>query len=141
MVDGIQGVGQLLSARNVGRALMTRQEFMEVLSAQLRFQDPFAPMDNSEFLKQLVALEEIQSSAALTDGMSSFMNFFQLSIASGAIGKTIRAISEDGFTFEAPVDRVVVEDGEVLLGTPLGTVPFSSVMEVKATPEAPLQSQ
>lgn len=104
---------------------------MEVLTAQLRYQDPFAPMDNSEFLKQMVSLEEIQTNAVLSDSMGSMMNFFQLSIASGVIGKTVRAISEDGQTFEAPVDRVVIEDGQVLLGTPLGKVPFGNVTEVK----------
>jgi flagellar basal-body rod modification protein FlgD len=135
MVGSVQGVGQLFNAKNFDRTLLGREQFMEVLTAQLRYQDPFAPMDNSEFLKQMVALEEIQANAVMADSMSSFMNFFQLSIASGAIGKTVRAISEDGVPFEAPVDRVVIEDGEVLLGTPLGKVPFGNVTEVKLSSE------
>ena len=135
MVGGVAGVGQLFGTKSVDRSSLTRQQFMEVLSAQLRYQDPFAPMDNSEFLKQMVSLEEIQSSAALTDGMASFMKFFQFSIASGTIGKVVRAISADGVTFEAPVTKVAIEDGEILLGTPVGKVPFERVVEIKLTPE------
>jgi flagellar basal-body rod modification protein FlgD len=133
MVGAVNGIGQLFSGSNVKRAVMSREDFMEVLTAQLRYQDPFEPMDNSEFLKQMVAMEELQSNAALTDGMSSFMNFFQLSIASGAIGKVVKAISEDGVAFTAPVQKVVIEGGEVLLKTPLGTVPFANVTEISLT--------
>ncbi len=135
MVDPTPGIRQFLTAPNTDRALLSRSEFMEILTAQLTHQDPFDPMDNSEFLKQMVALEEIQASAALTDGMGAFMNFFQLSIASGAIGKTIVGINEAGNSIEALVEKVVVEGGNVLLDTADGRVPFPNVIEISLPPE------
>ncbi|HHT01260.1 MAG TPA: flagellar hook capping protein [Firmicutes bacterium] len=48
----------------VGEAQVGRDTFLQLLAAQLRYQDPLKPLDNSEFMVQLAqfsALEQMQA--------------------------------------------------------------------------------
>lgn len=51
-----QGTGSALSASlNV-----TGQQFLQLLVAQLKYQNPMQPLDSSQFLGQLATLEQVQ---------------------------------------------------------------------------------
>lgn len=132
MVESVGSIGALLGGTATKRSLMNREQFMKLLAAEISAQDPFAPMDNTQFLQQLVALEEVQASATMSDGMSSFMNFFQLSIASGTIGKSVKGLGASGDVVQGLVLKVKVQDGDVLLSTTAGDISFRNVMEVQA---------
>jgi flagellar basal-body rod modification protein FlgD len=88
------------------------QEFMELLIAELQNQDPLAPTETSEMLKQISLISEIDSTNRLTDTLSALMTNQNLSTASGMIGKSIRAIGADGAPVEGVVDRVSIEIDE-----------------------------
>ena len=132
MVAPISGFGGLFGSAVSQRAGINREQFMKLLAAEISNQDPLAPMDNTQFLQQLVAMEDLRASAAMTDGMGSFMNFFQLSIASQTIGKVVKGITADNQPIQGVVLKVKVEDGKVVLTTTAGTLPFGSVSEIEA---------
>lgn len=132
MVEAVNAIGGLLGSAAAKRSSMSREQFMKLLAAQMSAQDPFSPMDNSEFLQQMVSLEQVQASAAMSDGMTSFMNFFQLSIASGTIGKVVKGLNAGGDVVQGIVLKIKMQDQNVLLSTTAGDVNFRDVMEVQA---------
>ena len=132
MIGPIGNFGGLLGNAASQKAGITREQFMKLLAAEISNQDPLEPMDNTQFLQQLVSMEQLKSASAVTDGMSGFMNFFQLSIASGTIGQVVKGISDDGEALQGVVLKVKVEGGKILLSTTGGTLPFSNVTEIEA---------
>ncbi len=110
-------------------------DFLELMSAQLKNQDPFAPMENGEFIAQMAqfstvnGLEEIKT--ALT-GLSEEMNSFRISNASSLVGKqvlvtgnTARANSEGEIhgmvTLSERADRVKITYKDDITGETLHT--------------------
>jgi flagellar basal-body rod modification protein FlgD len=77
---------------------MTQMDFLQMLTAQMRSQDPMNPMDGQEFASQLAqfsSLQELQSMGT-TMGQTLQANLllaqsFNNTMAAGFIGKTVRA--------------------------------------------------
>ncbi|WP_121253518.1 flagellar hook capping FlgD N-terminal domain-containing protein [Nocardioides ferulae] len=73
-----------------------KQMFLELMVAQLRYQDPLNPTDSGEFLAQsaqFTALEKMQAVADQTAAMVSAQLAFG---ASGLVGKQISYVDADG---------------------------------------------
>lgn len=100
-----------------GAALPTQSlqgtgDFMTLLVAQLRAQDPMSPMDPSEFMSQLAQLQSVAElqkiGGLLADG--------SLGDAVGLIGRTVQwADPGSGQLRSAPVERVEMAGGECRL--------------------------
>lgn len=90
------------------QSLSSSDDFMVLLVAQLRAQDPLSPMDPSEFMTQLAQLQsvaELQSIGRLLADSS-------LSDAVNLIGRVIRwADPATGEINHAMVERVELSDG------------------------------
>src|SRR5215217_2763259 len=92
-----------------------KEMFLQLLVAQMRYQDPMNPTDSSQFLAQsaqFTALEKMQDVADKT------AQLFQAQIsfgASGLIGKTVTWTDADGATQTGSVHGVTFGvDGPVL---------------------------
>ncbi|KAA1173860.1 flagellar hook assembly protein FlgD [Marinobacter salinexigens] len=82
-----------------GNSELGRGEFMELMLAQLKNQNPLEPQDNGDFIAQLAqfsSLEEIQNlSSTVDDAMGQFRSSQALQ-ASAMVGKTVLAPSGVG---------------------------------------------
>lgn len=82
-----------------GTSELGRNEFMELMLAQLKNQNPLEPQDNGEFISQLAqfsSLEEMQGlSGAVEDVVGQFRSTQALQ-ASAMVGKTVLAPSQVG---------------------------------------------
>lgn len=104
-----------------------KNEFMQLLAAQLSSQDPLEPSKDTEFIAQLAqfsSLEQMQN-------LNSTMNAYQ---AYSLAGKYVNAevTFEDGSTGVIPgiVDRIISKDGEMYAQIGDYTVKTSSITEV-----------
>ena len=118
------------------RARMTQDQFLKMLIGQLQNQDPMEPMDNGQFLDQVMQMQQLQTSASLSDGISGLLKFQTLATASGMIGKTVQGIGEDGRNVNGVVEKVTMDSGDVRLI--VGGVPMQlgNVTTVVAAPTA-----
>lgn len=115
-----------------------KEQFLQLLVAQLSHQDPLNPVDNTESIAQLAqfsALEQMQNVSTQLEGLRQ---------ASGLIdglmlhGKEVELITGDGEKHQGTVERVAWgQDGLTITlnGIP---IPLSSVIEVRQ-PEQPQQ--
>lgn len=115
------------------RANVSRDDFMKILVTELSSQDPLEPMDNSQFLDQLIGLQTLDQSAAMTDGLRTFQNFMEMSYGSSLVGKNVKALGNDGELVEGLVSKVVVEDGSASVVVDNKKIPVSAVREILAT--------
>lgn len=107
-----------------------KEMFLQLLVAQMRYQDPMNPTDSSQFLAQsaqFTALEKMQDVADQTAALFSAQMAFG---ASGLIGKQVTWVDADGVSQSGSVSGVTFgADGPVLDvgGT---TLPIGSVLSV-----------
>jgi flagellar basal-body rod modification protein FlgD len=99
--------------------------FLDLMVAQLRYQDPMNPADSGEFLAQnaqFTALEKMQDVADQTAALLSAQVTFG---AAGLVGKNVSYLDEDGtttsglvqsVTYDATGPTLVVDGTDVTLG-------------------------
>jgi len=82
-----------------GNNELGKNEFMELMIAQLKNQNPLEPQDNGEFISQLAqfsSLEEMQGLSQSVDDVASQFRSTQALSASAMVGRTVLAPSEIG---------------------------------------------
>ena len=92
--------------------IMDKDDFLQLLVAQMRNQDPMNPMDNSEILSQISQIREISASDRLTETLDAVLLGQNMTTASSLIGKQIRALSDATEEVEGTVQRVTVDIDE-----------------------------
>jgi flagellar basal-body rod modification protein FlgD len=115
-----------------------KHDFLELLVAQLRAQNPLEPMKNTEFATQTAQyemLEQLQNMYELVQGAQALGS---LSQASGLIGKYVTAAGLDNTTIEGIVHEVTIKDGQALLLVGDTVVPIDDVLVVGG--EAPTEA-
>lgn len=92
---------------STGSSELGQSEFMELMLAQLKYQNPLEPQDNGEFISQLAqfsSLEEMQELTSSVDEVVSQFRSTQALQASAMVGKSVLAPSGVG---------VLGADGEI----------------------------
>ncbi len=99
-----------LSRANEPKAEPTKQDqFMQLLIAQLKNQDPLSPQDNGEFLSQLA---QFDTATGIKDLQKSFSSFTQTMQSSSAL----QASSLVGRSVLAPGGIAQLETGQLVKG-------------------------
>jgi flagellar basal-body rod modification protein FlgD len=120
-----------------------KEMFLQLLVAQMRYQDPSNPTDSSQFLAQsaqFTALEKMQDVADQTAALLSAQMAFG---ASGLIGKQVSWADADGTTRTGTVRSVAFGAQGPMLDVDGSSCPIASVLSVKdnsgttTTPTAP----
>ena len=102
----------LKKAEGTGSGEMDKEAFLQLLVAQMKYQDPLQPTSNTEYISQYAQfsqVEQMQNMAASTD----------LARASSLVGQQVyvKTTSTSGETkyIQGRVDYVVYENGEAYL--------------------------
>ena len=114
-------------------------EFLSLLIAQLKNQDPLEPVGNAELLQQISSVREIELSTTLTETIRSLTGGQRFASASSLIGQYVAgAPSADGMVAQGLVVGIRFADG----GQPIlqlaggGELP----MDQLATIESPIRA-
>jgi flagellar basal-body rod modification protein FlgD len=106
---GVQATGANGEANETAKSSAslgkTFDDFLTLLTVQLKNQDPLSPMDSAQFTSQLVGFAGVEQQIAQNDKLAKMLEFNksqELLNASGYIGKTI----------EAETDKIVLKDDE-----------------------------
>lgn len=95
----------------------TQSNFMTLLVAQLRNQDPLNPATNEEFIAQLAQLQSLDESRKMSSSLATIVSTQTFSSASTLIGKKVSGVttnvSGDSINFNGVVSAVSQVDGKV----------------------------
>jgi flagellar basal-body rod modification protein FlgD len=132
----VQSIGTTLSS-NSGAALqtpsLTLQDFLQVLLAQLQFQDPLKPMDNQQFIAQLAQFSTLALQQNQNDQTSSLLTIQSAQQTVGLLGRSVQITTSTGgqigtvsaVNFQSdgtPQLSVKLADGSILTGISLSQV-------------------
>ena len=97
-----------------------KNEFLELLVAQLNNQDPLAPQENGEFIAQLAQFSQVEGIEKLNSSMGSLLSGYQSSQA-------LQASSLVGRKVIVPSDKAVVDTAETFKASAVLPVASSNV--------------
>lgn len=117
------------------QSLLDPQAFLQLLVAQLQYQDPTNPADTSSFLTQTATLTQVQSMDSMTSTLASLLAAQQTQSATALIGKQVTYTDPSGTEQHGLVSAVTLSGGIATLqvGDTTGSttaVPLASVSEV-----------
>jgi len=106
-------------------------QFMLMLMAQLKNQNPLDPTSDKDMLSQMTQLNSLQELQNLSLVMSQVSQANQASYAASLIGKTVKVALDNGETKEGLVNGTSVTNGQMELQIGEEAFPLGSVIEIK----------
>jgi flagellar basal-body rod modification protein FlgD len=108
-----------------------KELFLELLVAQLRYQDPMNPADSGEFLAQSAQFTALEKMQAVADQVGLLLNAQLAFGATGMLGQQVDYLAADGTTRTTGTVRGVTYDAAGPVLDVDGTdVPIGSVVSV-----------
>ncbi len=122
-------------ARKTGE--LGKDEFLNLLITQLKYQDPLEPMEDKEFIAQMAQFSSLEQ-------MKNVSTSVECLKAYSLIGKTVKAVITDesdgsSKTIEGEAEGVRISGGNAYLVLKDGDVPVDKVVEVSAAVTEPEQ--
>lgn len=102
---GVMSTGS--TGKNIGSLDM--EDFLQLFSAQLKYQDMSSPMDNAQMMEQLTQVSSVTAMDTMTEQMESIVKMTSLNYAASLIGKEV-TVSQDSM-METPVKGTVMGAG------------------------------
>ncbi len=118
---------------------LDKDAFLQLLVAQLRYQDPLDPSDPAEFMATTAQFTTIEKLDQLTKQGENNAVVTGLSMASSLVGRSIKFMGPDDTIQESVVTAAQVVGGKVQLLTDDGPVDLDTVVGIGAigTPTSP----
>ena len=108
----LESVSSLNKEAKASNSSLDKDAFLQLLVAQMKYQDPLEPTSNTEYISQLATFSELEEMQNLTSGMT-------LQRASGLVGQYVfmKVTDSSGNTSypEGTVDYVVYENNKAYL--------------------------
>jgi flagellar basal-body rod modification protein FlgD len=120
------------AARKTGGEL-GKDDFMKLLVAQLRYQDPSSPSDPSAFMAQTAQFTMLEKLTDLADSQQQLVAAQLQFGASNLVGKTVSYTGADGKQATGVVSAVTFTGSNPTLKVGNTDVPLSSVKEVRSS--------
>jgi len=113
MIVPMQQIWETRQPQSFGEAGST--EFMQLLLAQLRHQNPLEPMGDSEMLSQFAQLNALDELKAIAGSLESIGDRIQLGDAIALVGRQVEVRTPKG-EIQSIGDRIQLGDAIALVG-------------------------
>ncbi|WP_333652365.1 flagellar hook assembly protein FlgD [Dissulfurispira sp.] len=107
-----------------------KDDFLNLLIAQLKNQDPLNPMKDQEFIAQLATFSSLEQVSNMNKNLEEFLkqqSYQNATVASTMIGKEITSIEGE----KGVVASVKIEDSGVYLSVNGKNIAFNDIKEIK----------
>lgn len=114
-------------------AKIDNEDFMTLLLAQLKHQDPLNPMDSNEMMAQIATLNSLNTLISIQSSIESMNKSQTMSYAASLIGKTITAIPDKNDPtniITGIVTSMTTIDGDTQVQVNNQNVEISTIVEV-----------
>jgi flagellar basal-body rod modification protein FlgD len=94
-ITKLEGGDLLINTKSNGFSDLTSDQFVEIMFAELRNQDPLKPSDSQAMLDQLSSLRSIESDLQFGQRLNQLVSRNDFSAASGLIGSVVSGITTE----------------------------------------------
>ena len=96
-------------------AVLDKDDFLKLFVAQMRYQDPTKPMDNSAMMGQMASFSTLEQMSNMAKSQAQVNATLAQGQAIGLIGKTVTYVDAAGAAQSGIVEKVSTVGGESLL--------------------------
>ena len=114
-----------------------KEMFLNLMVAQLRYQDPMNPADSGQFLSQNAQFTALEKMQDVADQTAALLNAQIAFGASGMVGKSVTYVGEDGTTTSGLVGSVKYDAAGPMLVVDGADVSLGQISSVSSAPVAP----
>jgi len=120
------------TASSAGGLALDPQAFLQLLVAQLQYQDPSNPVDTSSFMQQTATLSQVQTMSSMASTLTSLVTAQQAQAATDLIGRSVTYADSAGVQKTGVVTSVSLHSTGATVSVGGVDVPFTSVVGVSA---------
>jgi flagellar basal-body rod modification protein FlgD len=135
-ISPISGLGSQTGLAS-GNSQLGSQEFLQLLTTELKNQDPTQPVDDTQSVAQLAQFSALSATQELNQSFQNFQSNFGVMQAAGLIGKNVTVVSTDASGNSSNITGTV---GSIAVqnGSPYFTMTGSNGKELTDNNGAPL---
>ena len=111
-------------------AVLGKDDFLKLMVAQLKYQDPLKPSDQSQFMSQMAQFSTVEGINNMQSTLESINKSNDLSQGVGLIGKDVTYLAADGTTGTGTAGSISVLDGNVTVHIGGTDVALADVLQV-----------
>ena len=132
VVPTTQSTGTAATSQSSSQTLLDPQAFLQLLVAQLQYQDPSSPVDTSTFMNQTATLSQVQTMNSMSSSLESMMPLQQMQSGTAMLGKSVSYTDPTGATETGVVTGVSSLAGKVTVKVGAVDVALSTITEIHA---------
>jgi flagellar basal-body rod modification protein FlgD len=95
------------------KGILGKDDFLQLLVAQLKHQDPMKPMEDKEFMAQMAQFSQLEQVTNMASALERLSFSGQAAQSLGLIGRTVEWRTAAGETQSGVVDRVRFDEGVI----------------------------
>ena len=112
---------------------MGKDQFLKLLTTQLKNQNPMKPMDNTQFVSQMAQFSSLEQMNNMNSNMNDFLQFQKISQAGSLVGKKVSVLNSDsGQNITGVVEKANVTGDSTTVTVNGSEYPISNIQEVLA---------
>lgn len=93
---------------------LDKNAFFELLTTQLKHQDPLKPMDNTQFISQMAQFSSLEQMNNMNENLNQFLKVQGISQGASLIGKKVEYVnSNSGKLVSGKVSKVGFQDNKM----------------------------
>ncbi|MBJ6363382.1 flagellar hook capping FlgD N-terminal domain-containing protein [Paenibacillus sp. GCM10012307] len=120
-----------------------QDEFLRILIAQIRHQDPMNPLQDRDFIAQMAQFSSVEQLMKMSGELKLMRN--SLGTASSMIGKTIEWIENDSQGASklqtGVVDSITIKDGKLFAISGDSKVNLDDIVAIRTAPEGDIPEE
>jgi len=116
---------------------LSSKAFLQLLVAQLQYQDPSKPVDTSSFMNETATLTQVQSSEQTAQVSLDMLSAQRAQTASSLVGHTVSYTGPDGNLVSGYVSAATISTAKPTLKIGTVDVDLSQIQQVLATGPTP----
>ncbi len=114
VVDSVNTTQPASGNKPTSSASVGYNDFLQLLIAQMRNQDPTSPTDMAQYMSQFAQLSSVEQAIQTNAKLDTLLSTSALSQAEGLIGRTAAFTSEDGQSTAGKIMSVhIIQGGAV----------------------------
>ena len=129
------------STNSLGTQMLSEQDFLNLLVAQMTAQDPLNPMTNQDMLSQMVQFSTLNANTTMQTTLGSLQDSQNLTQGNALIGRQVTLlVDSSGATAQGVVTGVQMNSGTpqiVVNGTAYDLSQVTSISAPSANPATP----
>jgi flagellar basal-body rod modification protein FlgD len=113
VVDSVSSAGSTTGSTSSSQASATvnYNDFLQLLIAQMKNQDPTSPTDMAQYMSQFAQLSSVEQAIQTNTKLDTLLSTSALAQAEGLIGRTATFTSEDGENTTGKIASVSIIQG------------------------------